>query len=360
MNELEAIKAHHDSLPEPAPEVTARAWVLVAEEMEAERAGTARPARLFPGRRLVMRAGLAAGLAAAVTAGLVMVRGGEDSAPFGAAPASAAELLRNAATVAAKEDVRPGPGQYFYVHQEAVAFASGSEGDYTRHVRREMWMPAEDPAKPALTRSTYGQIQVISGPGPAQVQAPGTVEYERAGQCRRGSLGVPPQVADLPADPDRLLAKIRQDAAAFVRSDQARRGETELGQDEINARVGKVTANRLLKLAQNPLISSRTRATVFGALSKMPAVTIVPELTDTAGRRGVGVSLKFEHPSGWERGELIFEPGTYRFLGSRSWIGRQEGGQVEEIPGGSMAVMSVKVVDSVPEVPKDAAKPMFC
>ncbi|MEV3980690.1 hypothetical protein [Nonomuraea sp. NPDC049758] len=89
-------------------------------------------------------------------------------------------------------------------------------------------------------------------------------------------------------------------------------------------------------------------------------MTIVPDLTDTAGRHGVGASLKWESPGGWERGELIFEPVMYRFLGYRGWIGRQEGGRVKEIPSGSMAVMTVKVVDSMPEVPKDAGQPMSC
>ncbi|MEV4014368.1 CU044_5270 family protein [Nonomuraea angiospora] len=367
MNELEAIKGHHDSLPGPAPEVTARAWVLVAEEIEAERAGSGhreparsrrRPLRGFPAGWWAMRAGVAVGLAAAVTAGLVMVRGGHDSAPFGSPPASAAELLRHAASVAAREDVRPGPGQFVYVDQKNVTFASGSEGEYTQDVRREVWMPAGDPGK-ALTRSTYGQTHATSG-RPEHVQSPGTVEYQLPGQCREHSLGLPFQAADLPADPDRVLAKIRQGAETFVRSDQRRRGETDLGEDEIGLRVEKVVASSLLRLAQDPLTSSRTRATVFGALSKLPTVTIVPDLTDPAGRHGVGASLKLESPDGWERGELIFESATYRFLGYRSWIGRREDGQVREIPGASTAVMTVKVVDSMPEVPKDAGKPMFC
>ncbi|MBE1589020.1 CU044_5270 family protein [Nonomuraea angiospora] len=368
MNELEAIKDHHDSLPGPAPEVTARAWVLVAEEIEAERTGSGhrqparprrRPLRGLPAGWWAMRAGAAVGLAAAVTAGLFMVRGGHDSAPFGTPPASAAELLRHAATVAAREDARPGPGEFLYVDRKNVTFAFGSEGEYTQDVRQEVWMPAGDPGK-ALTRSTYGQIHVISGRRPEHVQSPGTVEYQRAGQCGGRSLRLPFQAADLPSDPDRVLAKIRQGAETFVRSDQRRRGETNLGADEIGMRVEKVVASSLLQLAQDPLTSSRTRATVFGALSKLPTVTIVPGLTDPAGRHGVGASLKLENPGGWERGELIFEPGTYRFLGYRSWIGQQEGGQVRETPGASSAVMTVKVVDSMPKVPKDAGKPLFC
>ncbi|GAA0934461.1 CU044_5270 family protein [Nonomuraea longicatena] len=365
-NELEVIKEHHDSLPGPGPEVAARAWVLVAQEIEAGGDGNQparsrqRPARGLLGGGWVLRAGVAVGLAAAVTAGLVLVRGGDGSAPLGTPPASAAELLRSAALVAAREDVRPGPGQYFYIDQKTVTFASGFKSEYTQDVRREVWTSAEDPYEAALTRSTYGKTHVISGRSPEHVQSPGTVEYQRAGQCRQGSLGLPPQAADLPADPDRLLAKIRQDAEGFVRADQRRRGEKDLAQNEIDMRVEKVIGSRLLKLAENPLTPSQTRATVFGALSKMPTATIVPDLTDPAGRRGVGASLKFENPGGWERAELIFEPDTYRFLGYRKWLGRKDGGQAKEIAGGSMAVMGVKVVDSMAEVPKNAGEPMSC
>ncbi|MGC5016657.1 CU044_5270 family protein [Streptosporangium sp. DT93] len=367
-NELEAIKDHHDGLPGPAPEVTARARVLLAGEVEAERAGSGRrrPARsprrplsAFPGGRWAMRAGVAAGLAATVTAGLILVRGDRDSVPFGTPPASAAELLRHAASAAAREDLRPGPGRYLYVDQKTVTYASGSEGDYTQDVRREIWMPAGDPAR-ALTRSTYGRTRVVSGRDPEHVQSPGTVEYRRAGQCPADSRSLPPRAADLPSDPDRLLAAVRRDAEAFVRADQSRRGEGDLSRDEIGMRVEKAVGGRLFRLAENPLTPSGTRAAVFAALSRTATATVVPDLTDPAGRHGVGVSLRYETPDGWERGELVFEPATYRFLGYRGWIGQREGGRVREIESGSAAVMTVKVVDSVPEVPEDAAEPMFC
>ncbi|NJP94090.1 hypothetical protein HCN51_32430 [Nonomuraea sp. FMUSA5-5] len=105
----------------------------------------------------------------------------------------------------------------------------------------------------ALTRSTYGRTSVISGGSPEHVQAPGTVEYRRAGQCHDGPSGLPTLGIDLPADPDRVLAKVRQDAEAFVRSDQRRRGETSLSETEFGMRVQKVMGNVLLRAAQHPL-----------------------------------------------------------------------------------------------------------
>ncbi|WP_405142383.1 hypothetical protein OG589_34335 [Sphaerisporangium sp. NBC_01403] len=88
----------------------------------------------------------------------------------------------------------------------------------------------------------------------------------------------------------------------------------------------------------------------------MPAATVVPDLADTAGRHGVGASIRYEGPDGWERAEFIFERETYRFLGWRTWIER---GTEETMLGGT-AVLAIKVVDSMPEVPKNAGKPAFC
>ncbi|MEV0613771.1 CU044_5270 family protein [Nonomuraea sp. NPDC050404] len=389
-NELEAIKDHHDSRPGPTPEVTARAWMLLVEETERAENGQGQPMRAESGRgqsawagsgqsplarvprrplrplrgllsgRFAMRAGVAAGLAAAVTAGAILVGGDHATAPFNTPPASAAQLLRKAASVVTQEDLRPGPGQFVYIDRRDITFGSGSQGEYTQEVRREVWTPGEGSGK-ALMRSTYGQVHVISGEHPEYLPSPGAVEYEREGQCRGGSIAaLPLSPADLSADPDRLLAKVRRHAEAFVRSDQRRRGETNLGEDEIGMRVQKAVAMSLLGVAQDPLASSQARATVFGALSMMPVVTIVPDLADPAGRRGVGASIRYEVRDGWERGELIFEKGTYRFLGYQSYIGQQEGGQAKEIRTSGTAVMKVEVVDSMPEVPKDAGKPTFC
>ncbi|MFC7588366.1 hypothetical protein ACFQYP_35185 [Nonomuraea antimicrobica] len=231
-NELEVIKDCQDSLPGPAPEVTARAWVLLAEEIEAERTGSGHrqpapsrrlPLRGFPGGRWAMRAGVAVGLAAAVTAGLVLVRGGDDSAPLGTPPASAAELLRHAASVAAREDVRPGPGQFVYVDQKTVTFASGPEGDYTQDVRREMWMPAGEPGK-TLTRSTYGQTHAISGRSPEYVQSPEQWSTSARGSATRTPWACLPRP---PIFPPILIRCWRRSAGTRRRSS----GRTSAGEE---------------------------------------------------------------------------------------------------------------------------------
>ncbi|MEU0569926.1 CU044_5270 family protein [Nonomuraea sp. NPDC005983] len=366
MNELQTIRAHHDSLPGPAPQVSAHAWELLAAEAEAERAGSGShepTPRRAPGRgfgRVALRAGVVVGLAAAVTAGVIVVRD-DGPSPLATRPASAAELLRHAAAVSAGEDLKPRPGQFVYVDRKDVKWTVGAAStggfEYTQDVRREVWIPAADPGK-ALTRSTFGDRQMISGTADPGVQPAGTVEYQRAGQCHmEASPAWSPDLGDLPADPDLLLAKTRADAEAFV--DRTPPGKAPLSTEEKGRIVERILAMNLVQLAGNPFTTSGQRAVVFGALSKMPTVTMVPDAADAAGRRGVGASIKYQGPDGWEREELVFEPKTYRFLGWRSLIeAAQGGGRPQESLRGGMAVMEARIVDSMPDAPEGT--PTFC
>jgi hypothetical protein len=60
-------------------------------------------------------------------------------------------------------------------------------------------------------------------------------------------------------------------------------------------------------------VSPAAAAAMFEAAATIPGVSLVPGAVDTAGRRGVAVS-RLENGS---RRELIFEEGTYRYLGER-------------------------------------------
>ncbi|MFC4121373.1 hypothetical protein [Nonomuraea zeae] len=87
--DLQEIKALHDALPGPSATATATAKALLAIEVAAERTPPTGSAKKH---RLLLRAG-AVGLAAAAT------------------PASAAELLQEAATAAGRQQApRPIPG----------------------------------------------------------------------------------------------------------------------------------------------------------------------------------------------------------------------------------------------------------
>ncbi|MER5327213.1 CU044_5270 family protein [Streptosporangium roseum] len=362
MNDLETIKAHHDSLPGPAPKVAARAWNRLAAEAEVERTGRGHRSRR-PRGRSVIRVGVVVGFAAAVTAGAIMVTVDDGFSPLGTRPANAAELLRQAA--AADQDLRVRPDQFVYVSRKdrhwSLVWNRKAKAEYAQNVDRESWIPAADPDK-ALTRSTYGTRDLLSGRLKVDTQPAGTVEYQRVGQCPIDLL--PARSRDLtalPTDPDQLLAKVRKDAEDVVRAEKPTPGEAPATEDEIDRQIERTVVTKLVLLAENPFPPPRLRATVFRALSTMPTATMIANLSDAAGRPGMGASIRYQGPDGWEREELIFEPKTYRFLGWRAWIERrQDDGGVKETLIRATAIMTVKVVDSMPEVPEGAGRPAYC
>ncbi|MBN6056820.1 hypothetical protein JYK22_33140, partial [Nonomuraea sp. RK-328] len=231
-----------------------------------------------------------------------------------------------------------------------------SRSEVTQEINREYWIPAADPDG-ALTRLTYGKLRTHTGPVPTSMEAPGTVEFQRAGPCTVIVLS-PTGGGNLPADPDQLLARIRADADASVRNERPEPGTAPPGEDQIKRLVERTVTDRLVTLAQNPFPGPGLRAAVLAALSRMPTATMRTAITDVAGRQGVGASIRYQGPEGWERTELIFEPGTYRFLG---WRHLSEGpGGGPEVPGYASAVLETKIVDTMPKIPAGASESVTC
>lgn len=348
-NDLQEIKTSHDALPGPSATATAKAKDLLAAEMAAERTPAAGSAK----HRLLLRTA-AVGLAAAVAA--VAFLTGADG---GTTPANAAELLQEAATAAGRQQA-PRTGQFVYVKRMDQSWIltlseGGARSEFTQEVNREAWIPVPDP-RGALTRSTYGKWSVHSGQVPAFMPTPGTVAYH-AGQCAADALPTA-DTANLPTDPDRLLAQVRADAESSARNERPEPGAPPLSEDQIRRIAERTVAGRLVTLAQNPFPGPGLREAVLGALSKLPTATMRTDLTDPAGRQGVGASIRYQGPEGWERTELIFEPGTYRFLGWRDLI-EPPGGGAEELRLAT-AILEIKVVDAMPKIPADAPEPATC
>lgn len=348
-NDLQEIKTHHDALPGPSATAVAKAKDLLTAEVVAE----GRPRNGSARHRLLLRAG-AVGLAATVGAVAFLI--GTDGAET---PASAAELLQKAATTADRE-LTPRPGQFVYVSRQDQNFIGYLKGGlvskYIQEFDREAWIPAANP-NGALIRDTYGKPRALTGPLPTTMPTPGTVEVQRYGQC---AVGVFPATSaeNLPTDPDQLLARVRADAEAAVRNERPDPGTAPLSEEQIGQYVESTMAARLALLAENPFPGPGRRAAVLGALSKMPTAVMRTDLTDPAGRQGVGASLRYQGLEGWERTELIFEPGTYRFLGWRNLV-EPPGGGPEELRYAT-AVLETKVVDAMPEIPAGASETPAC
>ncbi|MFD9946830.1 CU044_5270 family protein [Nonomuraea sp. NPDC059023] len=327
--DLQEIKSSYDALPGPSATATARARDLLTAGRK-PRIGYAKHA---------LRAGTF-GLAAAVAAVAFMV--GPNG---GATPANAAELLQHAASVAARQPA-PQTGQFVYVkrlEQNWMLTLSETEGtgEHTQEVTREAWVSATDPGN-ALIRSTYGRRSIHKGQVPTLMATPGTVDHE-TGRCAADVL---PE-ENLPTDPDKLLAQIRADAEASVRNERPRPS-----QDQVGPRVEVTVAFRLVTLAQNPFPGVGMREAVFGAMSKLPTATMRTDLTDPAGRQGIGASIEYKGPDGRGRTELIFEPATYRFLG---WRNLSEGPDGAEVLRGAVAMLEAKIVDTMPSAPEARA-----
>ncbi|MBT2233600.1 CU044_5270 family protein [Nonomuraea sp. NEAU-A123] len=347
-DDLQEIRTSHDALPGPSATAIAKAKDLLAAEAVAERT----PHTGSGKHRLLLRTA-AVGLAAAVAA--VAFLTGTDG---GATPANAAELLQEAATAAARQQA-PQPGQILYVNRtdQIRMTVWGHERDrseVTQEINREYWIPAADPDG-ALTRLTYGKLRTHTGPVPTSMEAPGTVEFQRAGPCTVHVLS-PTGGGNLPDDPDQLLARIRADAEASVRNERPKPGTAPPSKDQIERLIELTVTSRLVTLAQNPFPGPGLRAAVLDALSHMPTATMRTDLTDLAGRQGIGASIRYQGPDGWERTELIFEPGTYRFLGWQH-LSEPPGGGVQ---GYASAVLETKIVNAMPKIPAGAPEAVAC
>jgi hypothetical protein len=72
------------------------------------------------------------------------------------------------------------------------------------------------------------------------------------------------------------------------------------------------------------VLPPRLGAALFDAAAKIPGVTVLPHVADAAGGQGIAVAMTpREGPASgpiWPRTrfELIFDPHTYRFIGSQA------------------------------------------
>lgn len=283
--------------------VTAEA---VADTRTVGPVATTGPRRRRPAWRFAFAGWATAGLAAAVTAvvvlvpgagadrpsggGAVITPGGSAPAPDGAArPAPAmlpaAQVLENASSAArSAPDVKPRADQFIY-----------SRSTYTDEGHRivtESWISV-DGTRDGLDlrddpRGDARYPQPGCRGGRAAVVRDGRVVPGRFEACRAS----PGYLVDLPTDRDALLAYLKK------KNGDGRPGGL--------ARFMLSISGGYLRPAQ--------RAAVYAAMAQLaastPAVTVVPDAVDGAGRRGVGIRWNGSP----EPAMLILDPTTYEFI----------------------------------------------
>lgn len=262
-------------LPDQAERARARARLMAAIAQEPVAPVPLAAARGRRRRRLAISGATVIGLAAAITG--VVSLGALEPVGVGPAPASAGDILRQAATAARSQpDTPPRPDQFVYTRtrlgdgstREAWLSADGSRDGLVKQHGEDLPLPG----------CRDGRQQVFRGSQPL----PGVVE-----PCEPH----PAYQADLPTD----AAGIRQ----YLEN-------ASNGGDKVNS-LGK----DIHFLVSEGYIRPAALAALLEAVAGMDGLRIVPDAKDGAGRSGIGVSWTHRESTA----TLVFDQRTHAFLG---------------------------------------------
>ncbi|GAA3253836.1 CU044_5270 family protein [Dactylosporangium siamense] len=308
-----------------------RSFVTMLRTQRSARPGSRRP--------LLAVAGLATAAAGVAVAVLLTTTTPAKSPPSVAAgpssaapavklrPVSVAEVLDLAA--AAAPGVTPGPGQ-FVVTESVVQDQGfvGEDGRFLYRMKRTTWISSDNTKQGAVRAEN---LEVLPFPGravPAGVPTAGLVDNHAI--CPAKADAVRHDYAfygTLPTDAQGMLTYFRKFPGG--------------GADK-NSYLWKAGA----ELAAAAMPTAQHTA-VFQALKLVPGAQLVGDVQDAAGRDGVAVG----YVSSGLRYDLIFDPVTFGYLGSRSVVvdaataGAPAGTQLA-----ATAQLSVTVADEAPAV----------
>ncbi|MFG2027007.1 CU044_5270 family protein [Streptomyces sp. NPDC048825] len=290
-------------------------------------------ARPTPRRRLARGVVLLPLASMALAGALIITLSTSDdtSAPVtrAAGANSASATLNRIAVAAMATDATPvKDGQFVYVE----SLIRSNEGTFDGPVRLsalhkwETWT-SQDPGP--VTRTGWlresgkgavmsGQLLPIENPDPVQagIEHP-TYKW----------------LASLPTDPEALLDMLYA---------QTRVNEGESKEQAVFSEIGGLVSNAIMPPAN--------ASAFYKAAAKIPGVREIPDAVDAAGRHGIAITR--EDASSATRDEWIFDKDTLAFLGSRSYITKDEvKGITSDTLSGTSAIMKRTVVDRQGEAP---------
>jgi hypothetical protein len=403
MNELDVVRGIGVDTPDPDEATTnaARARLLAAIRAEAATGGPAvtdmavdlddrRKARQARRRRLLPAgAAIAAVLATALAAQLLLhdptpVTQDQDpdttvagDALATAEPAAVKVLTTAAAAAARAPEPAFGPGRYWYVRERGTKVGTnfdqvGSPKSF--HFRtpydNETWWALDGESR---TRETFDRPRFLSpaerdvwvANGRPKLPGPSVhINRESPGTSDRSDGWLPmtyEQIVELPTDPaqlsdvlsERLYAGQPKGSCRIPPGWDRRRP---LGPCPHRPVTDLDRYGAIVFLLTNYPLPAQLRSALYQALTRLGGIELTGEVTDLAGRRGVGVTLG--PPDEGEllprRTVLIFDPTTGRLLGSRSVL-------AAEVPGWRLtagtvmeeaAFVEMSVVDSPTARPK--------
>jgi hypothetical protein len=389
MNELDVVRGIGVDTPDPDAATTsaARARLLAAIRAEAATGGPAvrdmtvdldarRKARQARRRRLLpVGAAIAAVLATALVAQLVLhdptpVTQDQDAVLATAEPAAVKVLTTAAAAAARAPEPALGPGKYWYVRERGTSiggnedqFGTPKSFHYRTPYDNETWWAPDGVLR---TRQSFGRPRFLSpadrdvwvANGRPELPGPSVhIDEEGPGISDRSDGWLPmtyEQIIKLPTDPAQL---------SDVLSERIYAGQpvascpVPLGPDGRCPHRPVTDLDRygaiVFLLTHYPL-PAQLRSALYQALTRLDGIELIGEVTDLAGRRGVGVTIGPTEEKLPRRTVLIFDPATGRLLGTRSVLAAEVPG-TRLPPGTGMeeaAFVEMSVVDSPTTRPK--------
>jgi hypothetical protein len=388
MNELDVVRGIGADTPDPDEATTsaARARLLAAIRAEAATGGPAvtdmavdQDARRKAGqarrRRLPAGAAIAAVLATALVAQLVFhdptpVTQDQDAVLATAEPAAVKVLTTAAAAAARGPEPAFGPGKYWYVREHGTRVGTnfdqvGSPKSFYFRTPydNETWWALDGESR---TRETLGRPRFLSpaerdvwvANGRPELPGPSVhVNDESPGTSDRSDGWLPltyEQIVELPTDlaqlsdvlSERLYAGQPDGSCPTPPAWDYRRP---LGRCPHRPVTDLDRYGAIVFLLTNYPLPAQLRSALYQALTRLDGIELTGEVTDLAGRRGVGVTLG---PAKEEklprRTVLIFDPVTGRLLGTREVLAADVPGF--RLPSGTVmeesAFVEMSVVDS--------------
>lgn len=343
MDELTSVKLLRAEVPLPA-DLSAIEARFRADRRSADAPAERASRRFGPVRRTVVAGGLAAAIAAVVVA--VDAFGHDDGALPGGGTrdvaAVSALLDRAAATV--RNRPAPAPGRYVFTHTLSWGPTYDDRKDSWnghRRVERLSWQPVAG-GGPGLTRTK--QTGVGELPPPDGTPVPGRPGWVQEWDCDGGTavaepvdLARPPAncttgpayAADLPTDADRMLAYLHKTRGEGPEADATWQRATDLLSDET--------------------MPPKAQAALFQAIKKIGGLSLVKDAVNVQGRHGVAVSRIID---GRIREELIFDPRTFDYLGSRSVLVARMGDRPAGTQTAAESVIDSAFVDRIGDLPR--------
>jgi hypothetical protein len=339
-------------------------------------------------RRVLVFAAVA--LLAVVATGAIVLRSGPTTEP-----ASAAEILHQAATAAAAAEAPatfiPGPGQFLYRKEQVLGVegwlyplpaVEGNRGlsisgatmkgpdayNVLMPVTLQWWTGPDGGGR---YREVAGSPQPLTAAEDARWKRAGSplpppfnteyqqrykdTAYPEAIQLETGVLDVKHEGYGNFAFPD--TSKLPTEAIALRRQAEG----NELEYTGFNHTAGtepkqldtEETKEELLNVLQEGFASPALQAAIFGALAELPGISVLTDVTDGAGRQGDAIVARVEDGVQWQ---TVFDPETGQFLSSRGiLVDPAASDDLGELPAGTPVserdLLSIGVVDSIEATP---------